>query len=95
MKILNNCNELIEFVKNELVNYYCNVIMFQGDILKVCRTGIQYPVCTVDDIFVSDREIDGFFYLQLTSNYLLMWTPTIMVPHYVKGELIATLKGEW
>ena len=95
MKILNSCDELIDFVCNELADYPCDNVMFQGDVLDVKRTGIQYPVCTVGDIFVSNREVDGKFFLQHTREELPMMTPTIMVPNYVKEELIATLKGEW
>lgn len=94
MNILNNCDELIEFVCNELTDYPLDTVMFQGDILKVCRTTKQYPICTVDKIFVSDREIDNCFFLQYMNGSLPMMTPTIMVPNYVKEELIATLKGE-
>lgn len=96
LKILNNCDEFIDFMNNEFMNYPLDIIVFQGDILRVCRTGIQYPESTVDSIFVSEREVDGFFYLQLArEDRLNMMTPTIMVPNYVKEELIATLKGEW
>lgn len=92
---LNNCDELIEFVCNELADYPCDIVEFQGDELEVCRTGRQYPECTVGNIFVSDREVNGCFFLQNVKGSLLMMTPTIMVPNYVKEELITTLKGEW
>lgn len=92
---LNSCDELIEFVCNELADYHCDIVGFQGDNLEVCRTGRQFPECTVGDIFVSDREVNGCFFLQNVKGTLLMLTPTVMVPNYVKEELIATLKGEW
>lgn len=95
MKILNNCDELIEFINNELADYPYDTVEFQGDTLEVKRAGIEYPTCTIGNISVSDREIDGKFFLQLTRNNLHMMTPTIMIPNYIKEELIATLKGEW
>lgn len=92
---LNNCDELIEFVCNKLADYPCDIVVFQGETLEVCRTGRQFPECTVGDIFVSGREVNGCFFLQNVKGTLPMLTPTVMVPNYVKEEFIATLKGEW
>lgn len=92
---LNNCDELIEFACNGLADYPCDIVEFQGGILEVCRTGRQFPECTVGDILVSGREVNGCFFLQNVKGTLPMLTPTVMVPNYVKEEFIATLKGEW
>lgn len=97
---LNNCDELIDFMINELTDYPFSEIMFQGDILRIVRTDRQYPIYTMDidrgSIFVSEREVDSLFYLQLIEDDIIpMSALTIMVPNYVKEELIATLKGEW
>lgn len=95
LRVLDSCDELIQFMQHDIMDYHLPIVIFQGDTLEVCRTGIQYPKCTVEDIFVSSREVNNCFFLQNVSGSLLMMTPTIMVPNYVKYELIATLKGEW
>lgn len=96
MKILNNCDELIQFMYEELSQYPLNKIMFQGDFLDVIRIGVQYPSYVVGDLFISEREIDNYFFFQLVKvTCIPRNTPTVMVPNYVKDELIATLKGEW
>ena len=35
LEYLNNCDELIEFVCNELTDYPLDTVMFQGDTLEV------------------------------------------------------------
>lgn len=42
MRILNSCDELIEFVMNELSEYSDHVVMFQGDILEIDETDLSY-----------------------------------------------------
>ena len=42
MKILNNCDELIEFVCNELADYPGDIVEFQGDTLEVTKTDLSY-----------------------------------------------------
>lgn len=94
MKYLYNCDDLVAFTRDELINYPYSVVWLCGELIEVCRTDRQYPVCTVGDIFVSDGDINGYFFLQNVNTEYPMMTPTIMVPNYQKEELIATLKGE-
>ena len=42
LAVLSNCNELIEFVCNELADYPLEFIEFQGDTLEVTKTDLTY-----------------------------------------------------
>ena len=100
MKILNNCTELIEFVCNELTDYSCNSIMFQGDVLEVTKTGLSYEGLGVikGDILISiSTSAEGFFDLHAVKgpiDFTKDSFPCIVVPDYVKDELIATLTNK-
>lgn len=100
MKILNNCTELIEFVCNELTDYSCNSIMFQGDVLEVTKTDLSYEELGVikRDILISiSTSAEGFFDLHAVKSPIDFTKdsfPCIVVPDYVKDELIATLTNK-
>lgn len=100
MKILNNCTELIEFVCNELTDYFCNSIMFQGDVLEVTKTDLSYEELGVikGDILISiSTSAEGFFDLHAVKSPIDFTKdsfPCIVVPDYVKDELIATLTNK-
>ena len=100
MKILNNCTELIEFVCNELTDYSCNSIMFQGDDLEVTKTDLSYEELGVikGDILISiSTSAEGFFDLHAVKSPIDFTKdsfPCIVVPDYVKDELIATLTNK-
>lgn len=100
MKILNNCTELIEFVCNELTDYSCNSIMFQGDVLEVTKTDLSYEELGVikGDILISiSTSAEGFFDLHAVKSPIDFTKdsfPCIVVPDYVKDELIATLTNK-
>lgn len=100
MKILNHCTELIEFVCNELTDYSCNSIMFQGDVLEVTKTDLSYEELGVikRDILISiSTSAEGFFDLHAVKSPIDFTKdsfPCIVVPDYVKDELIATLTNK-
>lgn len=100
MRILNSCDELIEFVMNELSEYSDPVIMFQGDVLEIDETDLSYEEFGVikDDTLISISSSTGSDFdlhaikgpIDFEKSY-----PCVVVPNYVRNELIATLKGEW
>ena len=55
MRILNSCDELIEFVMNELSEYSDSVVMFQGDVLEIDETDLSYEEFEVVDVFGIDK----------------------------------------
>lgn len=100
MKIINNCDELIEFVYNELVDYSCNSVMFQSDELEVTKTDLSYEELGVikGDILISlSTSAEGFFDLHAVKSPIDFTKdsfPCIVVPDYVKDELITTLTNK-
>lgn len=100
MKIINNCDELIEFVCNELVDYSCNSVMFQGDELEVTKTDLSYEELGVikGDILISiSTSAEGFFDLHAVKSPIDFTKdsfPCIVIPDYVKDELIVTLTNK-
>lgn len=100
MKILNNCDELIEFVMNELSEYSDHVVMFQGDVLEIDETDLSYEEFGVikDDTLISISSSTGSDFDLHAIKGLINFEksyPCVVVPNYVRNELIATLKGEW
>lgn len=100
MRILNSCDELIEFVMNELSEYSDHVVMFQGDVLEIDETDLSYEEFGVvkDDTLISISSSTGSdFDLHAIKGLINFGKsyPCVVVPNYVRNELIATLKGEW
>ena len=100
MRILNSYDELIEFVMNELSEYSDHVVMFQGDILEIDETDLSYEEFGVikDDTLISISSSTGSDFDLHAIKGLINFEksyPCVVVPNYVRNELIATLKGEW
>ena len=100
MRTLNSCDELIEFVMNELSEYSDHVVMFQGDILEIDETDLSYEEFGVikDDTLISISSSTGSDFDLHAVKGLINFEksyPCVIVPNYVRNELIATLKGEW
>ena len=100
MRTLNSCDELIEFVMNELSEYSDHVIMFQGDVLEIDETDLSYEEFGVikDDTIISISSSTGSDFDLHAIKGLIDFEksyPCVVVPNYVRNELIATLKGEW
>lgn len=97
---LNNCDELIKFVCNELADYPCDIVVFQGDNLEVTKTDLSYEEIGVikgDTLVSISSSAEGFFDLHAVKSPMNFNDsfPCIVMPNYVREELIATLKGEW
>ena len=101
MKMLKNCDELIEFVCNELADYPCDIVIFQGDELEVTKTDLSYEefgVIKGDTLVSVSFTAEGFFDLHAVKSpidFTKCSFPCVVVPDYVKGELLAALKGYW
>ena len=100
MRILNSCDELIEFVMNELSEYSDSVVMFQGDILEIDETDLSYEEFGVikDDTLISISSSTGSdFDLHAIKGFINFEKsyPCVVVPNYMRNGLIAALKGEW
>ena len=96
---LNNCDELIKFVCNELADYSCDIVVFQGDNLEVTKTDLSYEEIGVikgDTLVSISSSAEGFFDLHAVKSPMSFNDsfPCIVMPNYVREELIATLKGE-
>ena len=99
MRTLNSCDELIEFVMNELSEYSDHVIMFQGDVLEIDETDLSYEELGIikDDTLISISSSTGSDFDLHAVKGLINFEksyPCVVVPNYVRNELIATLKGE-
>ena len=100
MRILNSCDELIEFVMNELSEYSDPVVMFQGDVLEIDETDLSYEEFGVikDDTLISISSSTGSDFDLHAIKGLINFEksyPCVVVPNYVRNGLIVALKGEW
>lgn len=100
MRILKNFDELIEFVMNELSEYSDPVVVFQGDVLEIDETDLSYEEFGVikDDTLISISSSTGSDFDLHAIKGLINFEksyPCVVVPNYMRNELIATLKGEW
>ena len=100
MRTLNNCDELIEFVMNELSEYSDHVVMFQGDVLEIDETDLSYEEFGVikDDTLISISSSTGSDFDLHAIKGLINFEksyPCVVVPNYMRNGLIAALKGEW
>lgn len=100
MRTLNSCDELIEFVMNELSEYSDHVIMFQGDVLEIDETDLSYEEFGVikDDTLISISSSTGSDFDLHAIKGLINFEksyPCVVVPNYMRNGLIAALKGEW
>lgn len=106
MKEINNCDELLAYLFEAYSNtrYACGHIMFQGDI---CEIGGFMPDrwCTLMPSYkfhktvfgIDDHDMDGQFtlYIFQGDSFVLDQTLAVVLPNYVKDELVATIKGEY
>ena len=100
MRILNSCDELIEFVMNELSEYSDPVVVFQGDVLEIDETDLSYEEFGVikDDTLISISSSTGSDFDLHAIKGLINFEksyPCVVVPNYMRSGLIAALKGVW
>ena len=99
MRTLNSCNELIEFVMNELSEYSDPVVVFQGDVFEIDETDLSYEEFGVikDDTLISISSSTGSDFDLHAIKGLINFEksyPCVVVPNYMRNGLIAALKGE-
>lgn len=95
----NNCNHLIETLSTITLKE-TDIVEFQGTRCGITRCTTDYIkkiYCRNNTMFGVDNTYDGVFDLfvfngevDFDDSYIC-----ISLPHYVKDELIATIKEEW
>ena len=100
MEIINNCDELIKFLVNKFSSYPLDCVEFQGDIVDITMTDFTYEKLgfIVDGVLISiASSAEGYFDVKACTTPIRFEEPAkcILIPDYVKDELIATLSGEW
>ena len=106
IEYLNNCSELISLLIEayHTVPAIIGTVLFQGD---ECYIDGRIPTPTSDKIIIPHKsnkykfiledylsgELAVFIY-NIDINYYGK-TASIILPKYIKEELIATIKGEW
>ena len=100
LAVCNDCNELIDFAINKLNDYPLDFLEFQGDTLEVTKTDLSYEefgVIKGNTLISISSSAEGFFDLHAVKSPMNFndFFPCIVVPDYVREELIATLNGEW
>lgn len=101
----NNCNELIEFLKENYQNPVYGNVLFQGDVVNINVYGT--PMNASEFIPVSEDSIEYFIVggvNEVTNTFVLVISANntdypdeaygIELPAYVREELIATLIGK-
>ena len=100
LEVCHNCNELIDFAINKLNDYPLDFLEFQGDTLEVTKTDLSYEefgIIKGNTLISISSSAEGFFDLHAVKSPMSFNDnfSCIVVPDYVREELIATLKGEW
>lgn len=100
MKNIHNCNELIKFLVKEFASYPLEQVEFQGDIVDITMTDFTYEELgfIVDNTLISiASSAEGYFDVKACTTPIKFGelARCILIPDYVKNELIATLSGEW
>lgn len=101
LAVCNDCNELIDFAINKLNDYPLDFLEFQGDTLEVTKTDLSYEELGIikgNTLISISSSAEGFFDLHAVRSpidFTKNSFPCVVVPEYVKDELIATLKGKW
>ena len=102
--VLNNCEELIEFLIEHYDHPYRGVVLFQGDVTEVDGFCVAL---SLDSEVVVDAKHKGFAFIispwrddeiQLSifrEKGNMDQRPAAILPAYVKDELIATITGRW
>lgn len=99
MKNIHNCDELIKFLVEEFASYPLEQVEFQGDIVDITMTDYTYEELgfIVDNTLISiASSAEGYFDVKACTTPIKFGEPArcILIPDYVKNELIATLSGE-
>lgn len=101
MIVLNNCDELLSFMYSSYDSPYQGYVEFQGDILPMNGMSPSVDMIIVSPkykrtAFILGPTVDDEFKLSIVKDCAFMdELPSVVLPEYVKVELIATIKGEW
>lgn len=101
MVTLNNCDELLSFMYSNYDSPYQGYVEFQGDIIPMNGMSPSVDMIIVSPkykrtAFIVGPTVDDEFKLSIVKGCAFMdELPSVVLPEYVKVELIATIKGEW
>lgn len=93
---LNNCSELIKFIIEELNDYKYDVVEFQGEVIEVTTTTLDYidiGVIKGRCLITLSESAEGAFDLHCIHGIIHFnkQYPCVVIPDYVKDELLDTL----
>lgn len=93
---LNNCSELIKFIIEELNDYKYDVVKFQGEAIEVTKTTLDYidiGVIKGRCLITLSKSAEGAFDLHCIHGIIHFnkQYPCVVVPDYIKNELLDTL----
>lgn len=98
---ISNCDELLSFMYSNYDSPYQGYVEFQGDIISMNGMSPSVDMIIVSPkfkrtAFIVGKTIDSEFILSVVKDWTFMdELPSVVLPEYVKVELIATIKGEW
>lgn len=101
MIVFNNCDELLSFMYSNYDSPYQGYVEFQGDIVDMFGMSPVVDMIIVSPkynrtAFIIGNTVDNEFKLSIVKGWAFMdELPSVILPEYVKVELIATIKGEW
>jgi hypothetical protein len=101
MVTLMNCDELLSFMYSNYETPYQGYLEFQGDILPMNGMSPSVDMIIVSPkfkrtAFIVGPTVDDEFKLSIVKDWAFMdELPSVVLPEYVKIELIETIKGNW
>lgn len=101
MIVFNNCDELLSFLYSNYDSPYQGYVEFQGDIIPMNGMSPSVDMIIVSPkfkrtAFIIGPTVDDEFKLSIVKECAFMdELPSVVLPEYIKVELIATIKGEW
>ena len=98
VKSINNCEDLIKFVIEELNDYTYNNVEFQGEIIEVTKTTLDYidiGIIKGRCLITLSKSAEGAFDLHCIHGvvHFNKQYPCVVVPDYVKDEFLNTLSS--
>lgn len=102
MIVLHNCDELLDFMLSNYDSLYQGCVEFEGDIIEYNGMTpntqgqlIVSPKYTRTAFFIGRTIGDEFVLSIVKDSAFIDELPSVVLPEYVKTEIIATIKGEW
>lgn len=96
VKSINNCEDLIKFVIEELNDYTYNNVEFKDDNIEVTKTTLDYidiGVIKERCLITISQSAEGAFDVHCIHGivHFNKQYPCVVVPDYIKNELLDTL----